>query len=48
VTDAERAEADSDYDLLARDFVTISVLDGNLDAPQDAREGLIRRLGIER
>jgi 5'/3'-nucleotidase SurE len=48
VADAERAEADSDYDLLARDFVTISVLDGSLDAPQDAREGLIRRLGIER
>jgi 5'-nucleotidase len=48
LADSERAEPDSDYDYLSRGFVTISVLDGNLDANSDIREGIIRRLGIER
>jgi len=48
LADAERAEPDSDYDFLARGFVAISVLDGNLDAATDLRDGIVRRLGIER
>ena len=48
LADSERSEPGSDLDLLARRFVTISVLDGNLDAAADVRDGIIRRLGIER
>lgn len=42
------AEEGSDVALLARDFATVSVLDGDLDAGREAWEPLLRRLVIER
>ena len=46
--DDGRAEGGSDFDLLADDFVTISVLSGVLDAGPGAWEPLYDRLVIER
>lgn len=46
--DPDRAEDGSDYDLLAQGYVTLSVLDGNLDAGPGSWESLRERLAIER
>ena len=46
--DADRAEEGSDLALLAQDFVTISVLDGDIGAGPESWEPLRRRLVIER
>lgn len=46
--DPARAEEGSDYALLAEDYVTISVLDGSLDAGQGSWASLLERLIIER
>jgi len=43
-----RAEGGSDYDLLSDGYITISVLDGNLDAGRGSWESLLERLIIER
>jgi 5'-nucleotidase len=46
--DTDRAEEGSDVALLAADFVTVSVLDGNWDAGRAGWEPLLARLVIER
>ncbi len=46
--DPDRAEGGSDYDLLADGFVTISVLEGNVDAGRASWEPLLERLVVER
>ena len=46
--DPDRAEEGSDYGLLFAGYVTISVLDGNVDAGPTAWESLRERLVIER
>ena len=48
LANADRAEAGSDLALLGAGFVTISVLDGDLDAGQVSWEPLLERLIIER
>ena len=48
VTDPARAEGGSDYDLLSDGYVTISVLDGDIDAGRESWEPLMERLIIER
>ncbi len=46
--DPDRAEGGSDYDLLADGYVTLSVLDGDLDAGRGSWDALLERLAIER
>lgn len=46
--DPDRAEAGSDFDLLSDGYVTISVLDGDLDAGRASWGPLLERLAIER
>lgn len=46
--DPQRAEEGSDLALLAMHYVTISVLDGNIDAGRESWEPLQQRLVIER
>jgi 5'-nucleotidase len=46
--DPARAEEGSDFALLMQGYVTISVLDGNLDAGEGSWEPLLQRLIIER
>jgi len=48
LANADRAEEGSDLALLAADFATISVLDGDLDAVRENWEPLLERLIIER
>jgi len=48
LANSDRAEAGSDLALLGAGFVTISVLDGDLDAGQPSWEPLLERLIIER
>ena len=45
---SDRAEEGSDLALLTAGFVTISVLDGDLDAGEASWEPLLERLIIER
>jgi len=46
--DPARAEEGSDFALLMQGFVTLSVLDGDMDAGRESWEPILQRLVIER